>query len=97
MERVKSTGLISSTFSWDKAGMENNSRMLKEGTEEVREGYMMQAQVEDVPKGPGTKGKPAVGIRRMDWGRVDNPKDRQKRVCVGDPASKVKKITDQRV
>jgi len=34
--------------------MQKDSRMLKEGTEEVREGYMMQAQVEDVPKGPGT-------------------------------------------
>jgi hypothetical protein len=52
----------------DKAEMQNNSRMLKEGTEEVRGGYMMQAQVEDVPKGPGTKGKPVVGIRRMDLG-----------------------------
>jgi hypothetical protein len=48
--------------------MQNDSRMLKEGTEEVREGYEMQAQVEEVPKGPGTKGKPAVGIRRMDLG-----------------------------
>jgi len=59
--------------------MQNDSRMLNEGTEEVREGYMMQAQVEDVPKGPGTKGKPTIGIRRMDWGREDNPEDRQKK------------------
>jgi hypothetical protein len=48
--------------------MQNDSRMLKEGTEEVRGGYEMQAQVEDVPKCPGTKGKPVVGIRRMDLG-----------------------------
>ena len=83
--------------SWDKARMQNDSRrMLKEGTEEVREGYMMQAQVEEVPKGPGTKGKPTIGIGRKDLGREDNPEDRQKRVCEGDPASKVK-ITDQRV
>jgi hypothetical protein len=76
--------------------MVNNSRMLKEGTEEVREGYTVQAQVEDVPKGPGTKGKPAVGIRRMDWDEWTILKTDKKRVCVGDPASKVK-ITDQRV
>jgi hypothetical protein len=48
--------------------MQNDSRMLKEGTEEVRGGYEMQAQVEVVPKCPGTKGKPVVGIRRMDVG-----------------------------
>jgi hypothetical protein len=73
-----------------KPGCRTTARLLKEGTEEVREGYEMQAQVEEVPKGPGTKGKPVVGIRRMDLGREDNPKDRQKRVCDGDPASKVK-------
>ena len=40
-----------------KGGMQNNSRMLlKEGTEEVREGYKIQAQVEDVPKGDVQKG-----------------------------------------
>jgi len=76
--------------------MQNDSRMLKEGTEEVRNGSDMQAQVEDVPKCRGTKGKPVIGIRRMELGREDNPKDRQKRVCDGDPANKVK-ITDQRV
>jgi hypothetical protein len=70
--------------------MQDSRMMLKEGTEEVRGGYMMQAHVEDVPKGPGTKGKPVDGIRRMDLGREDNPKDRRKRVCDGDPASKVK-------
>jgi len=48
--------------------MQNNRRILKEGTEEVREGKETQAQVEDVPKGPGTKGKPVVGIRRKDLG-----------------------------
>jgi hypothetical protein len=63
--------------------MQNDSRMLKEGTEEVREGYMRQAQVEEVPKGPGTKGKPTVGIRRMDLGREDNPKGRQKECVTG--------------
>jgi hypothetical protein len=45
--------------------MQKDSRVLKEGTEEVREGYEIQAQVEDVPKCPGTKGKPVVGIRRI--------------------------------
>ena len=39
--------------------------MQKEGTEEVRGGYNTEAQIEDVPKSRGTKGKPAVGIRRM--------------------------------
>ncbi len=48
--------------------MQHDGRMLKEGTEEVREGYEIQAQVEDVPKFPRTKGKPEVGIRRMDLG-----------------------------
>lgn len=70
--------------------MRNNRRILKEGAEDVRGGKEMQAQVEDVPKGPGTKGKPVVGIRRKDLGREDNPKDRRKRVCDGDPGSKVK-------
>jgi hypothetical protein len=40
----------------------------KEGTEEVREGYSTQAQVEDDPKERGTKGKPVFGIRRtVSW------------------------------
>jgi len=81
---VKSTGGVAIIDgSWDKARMQNDSRMLKEGTEEVREGYMMQAQVEDVPKGPGTKGKPTIGIGRMDLGREDNPEDGQKECVTG--------------
>ena len=51
---VDGLGLILSTILWTEPGMQNNSRMLKEGTEEVREGYEMQAQVEDDPKGPST-------------------------------------------
>jgi hypothetical protein len=40
----------------------------KEGTEEVREGYSIQAQIEEHPKERGTKGKPVVGIRRtVSW------------------------------
>ena len=84
MRRLSRLGdLVLSTFSWDKAEMQNNRRILKEGTEEVREGKETQAQVEDVPKGPGTKGKPTVGIRRMDLGREDNPKGRQKECVTG--------------
>lgn len=30
--------------------MQNDNSLLKEGTEEVREGYKLQAQVEDNPK-----------------------------------------------
>ena len=42
--------------------------MQKERTEEVRRGYKIEAQIEDVPKSRGTKGKPVVGIRRMVGG-----------------------------
>jgi hypothetical protein len=42
--------------------------MQKEGTEEVRGGYKTKAQIEDVPKSRGTKGKPVGGIRRMVGG-----------------------------
>jgi hypothetical protein len=79
--------------------MQNNSRMLKEGTEEVRRGFervSTSRRCSKRSKYKSTKGKPVVGIRRMGLGREDNPTDRQKRVCDGDPASKVK-ITDQRV
>ena len=83
MRRLSRLGdLVLSTFSWDKAGMQNR-RILKEGTEDVREGKEMQAQVEDVPKGPGTKGKPVVGIRRKDLGREDDPKERRKECVMG--------------
>jgi hypothetical protein len=48
--------------------MQNDSRMLKEGTEEVRGGYEMQAQVEDVPKCPGTKRETGCRYKKNGYG-----------------------------
>jgi hypothetical protein len=55
----------------------------KDSTEEVRGSCETQAQIESVPKGRGTKGKPVVGIRRIvaGDGRI-NLKNEQTRVVV---------------
>ncbi|KUJ22470.1 uncharacterized protein LY89DRAFT_299929 [Mollisia scopiformis] len=62
--------------SWDRAGMQNDSEMLNEGTEDDREGYKGTSTSRRCSKGSSTKGKPRDGIRRMDWCWSSRPEER---------------------